>query len=116
MCLAGLDPSLGYEVGDLRVNHGAFAGDIPFFAATPRGLQALESQLAMCGLSISSGPRGKPVSMRLDIDSKAKKWVINPLSYLRVAGGIVPAVLVSQVYWYLGVDVPVVPGRMWRAC
>ena len=41
MCLAGLDPSLGYEVGDLRVNNAAFVGDIPFFAATRRGLQVL---------------------------------------------------------------------------
>ena len=72
MCLGGLDPSLGYEVGDLN---------------------------------ISSGPRGKCASVRLDIDSKAKKWVINPLPYLRVVGEIVPAVLVSQVYRYLGVDV-----------
>ena len=59
----------------------------------------------MCGLSISSGPRGKPLSMRLDIDSKSKKWVINPLPYLCVAGEIVPAVLVSQGYRYLRVDV-----------
>ena len=35
-CLAGY---LGCEVGDLRVNHGAFADDIALFAATPRGLQ-----------------------------------------------------------------------------
>ena len=67
MCLAGA----------LRVNHGAFVDDMALFAATPRGLQALaselESQLAMCGLSISSGPRGKSASMRLDIDGKAKK-------------------------------------------
>ena len=97
------------QVGDLRVNHGAFANDIALFAATPRGLQALaselESHLAMCGLSISSGLRGKSALMRLDIDGKAKKWVINPLPYLRVAGEIVPAVSVSQVYRYLGVDV-----------
>ena len=45
MCLAGLDPSLGCKVGDLRVNHGAFADDIALFAATPRGLQALASEL-----------------------------------------------------------------------
>ena len=32
MCLAGLDLSLGCEVGDLRVNHGAFADDIALFA------------------------------------------------------------------------------------
>ena len=109
MCLAGLDPSLGCEVGDLRVNHGAFADDIALFAATPRELQALaselESQLAMRGLSITSGPHGKSASMHLNIDGKAKKWVINPLPYLRVAGGIVPAVSVCQVYRYLGVDV-----------
>ena len=109
MCLAGLDLSLGCEVGDLRVNHGVFADDIALFAATPRGLQALaselESQLAMCGLSISSGLCGKSALMRLDIDGKAKKWVINPLPYLRVAGEIVPAVSVSQVCRYLGVDV-----------
>ena len=66
----------------------------------------LESQLAMCGLSISSDPRGKSASMRLDIDGKAKKWVINPLPYLlHVAGETVSAISVSQVYRYLGVDV-----------
>ena len=65
----------------------------------------LEYQIAMCGLSISSGPRGKSASMRLDIDGKAKKKVINPLPYLRVAGETVPAISVSQVYRYLGVDV-----------
>ena len=62
MCLAGLDSSLGCKVGDLRVNHGAFADDIALFAATPCGLQALaselESQLALCGLAISSGLQG----------------------------------------------------------
>jgi len=90
MCLAGLDPSLGCEVGWLRVNHDAFADDIAWFATTPRGLQALasklETQLSLCGLSISSGPQGKSASLCLDIDGKVKKWV-------------------TQVYRYLGVDV-----------
>ena len=109
MCLAGLDAGLGCEVGELRVNHGAFADDIALFATTPRGLQALASQLeyqlALCGLSISSGPRGKSASLCLDIDGKAKKWVVNPLPYLRIAEETVPAVSVSQVYRYLGVDI-----------
>ena len=100
---------LGCEVGDLRVNHGAFADDIALFAATPRGLQALASelvfQLSLCGLTISSGPQGKSASLCLDIDSKAKKWVINPLPFLRVVNDTVPVVSVSQVYRYLGVDV-----------
>ena len=109
MCLAGLDPSLGCEVSDLRINHGAFADDIVLFAATPRGLQVLvselESLLSMFGLSISSGPHGKLATMGLDFDGKAKKWVLNPLPFLRVANETVPSVSVSQVYGYLGVDV-----------
>lgn len=70
----------------LRVNHGAFADDIALFAVAPGGLQALapelETQLSLCGLSISSGPQGKSASLCLDIDSKAKKWIVNPLPYL----------------------------------
>ena len=57
---------------------------------TLRGLQALaselETQLSLCGLSISSGPQGKSASLCLDIEGKVKKWV-------------------TQVYRYLGVDV-----------
>ena len=76
MCLAGLDPSLGCEVGDLRVNHGTFADDIALFAATPRGLQVLatelESQLSMCGLSISSGLHGKLATMGLALTARRR--------------------------------------------
>ena len=46
----------------------------------------LQSQLSLCGLSISSGPQGKSASLCLDIEGKVKKWV-------------------TQVYRYLGVDV-----------
>lgn len=112
MCLTGLDSSLGCVVGDLRVNHGTFADDfaddIALFAVTPRGLQALASelefQLSLCGLTISSGPQGKSASLRVDIDGKAK-WVINPLRFLCIANETVPSVSVSQVYRYLRVDV-----------
>ena len=109
MCLAGLDEGLGCEVEGVRVNHGAFADDIALFATTPRGLQMLaselEAQLALCGLSISSGPQGKSASLRLDVDGKAKKWVVNPHTYLRIAGDMVLSLSVSQVYKYLGVDI-----------
>ena len=109
MCLAGLDPGLGCKVEGLRVNHGTFADDIALFATTPRGLQSLanelETQLALCGLSVSSGIEGKSASMRIDIDGKAKKWVVNPVPYLQIGGDNLPAVTVSQVYRYLGVDI-----------
>ena len=39
MCLAGLDSSLGCELGDLRVIHRTFADDIALLAATPRGFR-----------------------------------------------------------------------------
>ena len=65
----------------------------------------LESHLSMCGLRIGSGPQRKSASPRLDIDSKARKWIVNPLPYLRIAEETVPSFSVSQVYRYLGVDV-----------
>ena len=94
MCLAGLDPGLGCKVGGLRVNHDAFEDDTALFATTPMGLQSLakelEFHLALCGLSMSSGMEGKSASMRIDIDGEAKKWVVHPHPYLRIAGDILP--------------------------
>ena len=108
MVLAQLDPELGMEVGSVRVNHGAFADDIALYAVTPAGLQALADdlnhELGLCGLEISTGLSGKSASLRIDVDGRAKKWVVNPLPYLRVAGELI-AVSVSQVYRYLEVEI-----------
>ena len=76
------------------------------FTATPRGLETLASELEFqLALSVSSGPQGKSASMHLDIDGKAKKWILNPLPYLRIPKDTIPSVSVTQVYRYLGVDV-----------
>ena len=107
--LAQLDPELGTEVGGVQVNHGTFADDIVLYAVMPAGLQALADdlnhQLLLCGLEISTGLTGKSASLRIDVDGRAKKWVVNPLPHLRVVGELIPAVSISQVYRYLGVEI-----------
>ena len=107
--LAQLDPELGTEVGGVQVNHGTFANDIVLYAVMPAGLQALADdlnhQLLLCGLEISTGLTGKSASLRIDVDGRAKKWVVNPLPHLRVVGELIPAVSISQVYRYLGVEI-----------
>ena len=48
-------------VGELRVNAGAFADDIPLITRTSRGLQSTELRLS--GLEISAGMDGKSASL-----------------------------------------------------
>ena len=56
-------------------------------------------------MEISTGHAGKSASLRIDVDGKAKKRVVNPLPHLRVEGELIPAVSVGQGYQYLGVDI-----------
>ena len=91
------------------MNHNAFADDIALIARSPAGLLALaddlDYQLTLCGLELSTGLQGKSASIRLDIDGRAKWWIVYPHPYLRVRGELVPTLTVSQVYKYLGVDI-----------
>ena len=109
LSLDGLGPELGTEIGGVRVNHNAFADDIALIARSPARLQALaddlDHQLTLCGLELSTGLQGKSASIRLDIDGKAKRWIVYPHPYLRVRGELVPTLTVSQVYKYLGVNI-----------
>ena len=109
LSLDGLGPELGTEIGGVRVNHNTFADDIALIARSPAGLQALaddlDHQLTLCGLELSTGLQGKSASIRLDIDGKAKRWIVYPHPYLRVRGELVPTLTVSQVYKYLGVNI-----------
>ena len=109
LSLDSLGPELGTEIGGVKVNHNAFADDIALIARSPAGLQALaddlDRQLTLCGLELSTGLQGKSVSIRSDIDGKAKRWIVYPYPYLRVRGELVPTLTVSQVYKYLGVNI-----------
>ena len=84
------------------------------FAATPLGLQtllnSLDRALGLVGLEISVGPNGKSASLRIDIDGKAKRWVVNPHPFLEVTrlpedAGLIPASSITQSQKYLGVEI-----------
>lgn len=111
--LDSLDPELGVMVGERRVNAGAFADDIALIARHHRGLQFLLNDLAaefrLCGMEISAGLDGKSASLRIDVDGKRKKWIVNPHPHLLVFGQPVPAINIEEVQRYLGV--PLSPMR-----
>ena len=114
--LATLEPELEVLVGELRVNAGAFADNIALIARTSHGLQFLlddlSSELPLSGLEISAGLDGKSASLRIDVDGKRKKWIVNPLPHLQVFGQPIPAVSVTEVQESLGcLSLP--RGRVW---
>ena len=102
-----LDPSLGIEVAGASLNHLAFADDIGLLTHTSVGAQSqidrLNDHLGKCGLKISAGNSGKSASLGIDVDGKRKRWVVNPLDHLHVAGVNIPAKSIKQVHSYLGV-------------
>ena len=105
--LSILDPNLGITVAGASLNHLAFGDDISLLTRTSVGAQRqidkLNDHLGKCGLTISAGESGKSSSLRIDVDWKKKRWVVNPLNYLRVAGSAIPAKSIRQVYSYLGI-------------
>ena len=109
LSLAGLGQELGMEIGGVKVNHNAFADDIALIARSSTGLQALaddlDRELTLCGLELCTSLQGKSASIRLDIDGRAKKWIVYPYPYLRVCRELVPTLTVNQVYKYLVVNI-----------
>ncbi len=108
--IASLDNSkdIGVCLNDTTVNCLAYADDVVLVSSTPGGLQQLvdtfASHLALGGLVLSTGPDGKSKTIRIDVDGKAKRSIINPNSFLKVAGELLPALNVAQTYEYLGVS------------
>lgn len=92
-----LDPSIGALLGDGRTNVCAFADDLVLIAATPIGLRPCCSN-------------GKSATLRIDINSKPKCWVVNPNPFLRVTrlpgdAALIPSTLLTQAQKYLGVEI-----------
>ena len=90
----------------MYIDHLAFADNIGLLSRTPSGLQSqintLSEHLTKCGLYISAGQNGKSACLRINVDGKRKKWVINPSNYLHVDRNVIPAKSVTQTYRYLG--------------
>ena len=63
----------------------------------------IERPFGQYGLKISVGDSGKSASLRIDVDRKRKRWVVNPHDHLHVDGLIIPAKSIKQVYSYLGI-------------
>ena len=92
--LSSLDNRLGINLADgAYINHLAFADDIGLLSRTPTGLQSqinmFSEHLTKCGLYISAGQNGKSASMRINVDGKRKKWVVNPSDYLCMDGNVI---------------------------
>lgn len=74
------------------MNVCAFADDLVLIAATP------------------IGPNGKSATLHIDINSKPKRWVVNPNPFLRVTrlpgdAALIPATLITQAQKYLDVEI-----------
>ena len=105
--LASLDTEMGKVVGGgPRLNHLAFADDVVIIAESVVGLQHLcgqfERSLGRCGLTLNVE---KSRTLRIAVDGKAKRWVCEPTPFVSLAGGLMPAVTITQAYKYLGVHI-----------
>ena len=109
LVLTSFGPELGTKIAGVRVNHNVFMDDIVLIARSTAELQALandmDHQLMLCGLELGIGLQGKSASICLDIDDRAKKWIVYPHPYLQVQGELIPTLTVSQIYKYLGLNI-----------
>ncbi|RLJ22762.1 hypothetical protein DJ031_00280 [bacterium endosymbiont of Escarpia laminata] len=106
--LASLETEMGVVVGKdgPRLNHLAFADDIVLIAESKIGIQHLcwqvQRALGHCGLALNAD---KSRTLRIAVNGKAKQWLCDPIPFLSLAGGILPAVPVSHGYKYLGIRI-----------
>ena len=92
--------------GGPRLNHLAFADDVVIIAESVVGLQHLcgqfERSLGRCGLTLNVE---KSRTLRIAVNGKAKRWVCELTPFVSLAGGLMPAVTITQAYKYLGVHI-----------
>ena len=105
--LASLDPEMDVVAGEgPRLNHLAFADDVVIICQSSIGCQHLcrqfERALERCGLRLNAD---KSRTLRIAVNGKAKKWVCDPNPFLSLAGGVLPAIPITQGYKYLGVTI-----------
>src|SRR6218665_1130437 len=83
----------------------AFADDLVMIAPSAEGLREqvrkVNEALHLSGLSLNPA---KCATLRIDIDGRAKRWVVNPSPWLTVDGKEVKSLDVVQTYKYLGLQ------------
>lgn len=104
--IAGLSKSIGFELSEnLAVRCLAFADDLVLVASSADGLRDLMTHvtegLREGGLLINPA---KCATLRIDIDGKAKRWIINPSSFLRLEGKEIKSLSIVETYKYLGLQ------------
>jgi hypothetical protein len=104
--LSQLDAEIGAKLGWTKITYLAFADDVVVFSSSDTGmrqqLDTLQSAFDKMGLAINEA---KSASLRIQVDGKAKKWYVNPHSYLAIKEKSIPAMSIVDAYKYLGTGV-----------
>src|SRR6218665_3283180 len=114
--LSYLSPAMGFTLADeVMVRCLAFADDLVLVTSTVDGLQEqterIKYALGLGGLSLNPA---KCATLRIDIDSGAKRGIVNPTEFLTLDGTQVKALNIIDTYKYLGIQAG--PKRLRRTC
>lgn len=101
--VAGLDPNIGADLGEAKINCLMFADDSVLIANTQMGLQehvnTYVDRMATYGLELNVS---KCAAVHIKADKKRKKWYVAPNIPLYAGGVKVKALTIGESYRYLG--------------
>ena len=107
--LNDLEPEISANLAESKLSSLAYAYDIFHFSSTPRGQQSQLNtfckHLGESSLQISAGADGKSASLRISIDGKKKKYIVDPTECLTIANKKVPSLTASASYKYLRINI-----------
>ena len=101
----GLDPELGFKVGERTITNMLFADDGILLTGSKRAAQQqmsrLEERLGQIGLKLNPA---KCATLHLAANKKKKKSLVDNSAFLRIHGEMVPALEIGESYKYLGLQ------------
>ena len=104
-----IDKSIGVTAGSgsqEKCNKTAFADDVLLLSSTDIGMKTMLKQLEaeMTDVGLVMNPE-KCASMRTEVISKRKQWIVNPTPYLKLQEKEIRALSITDTYKYLGVQI-----------
>ena len=108
MVMSEVDDSIGVcgDKDSVKCNYIAFADDLVLLSSTDVGMQMLmeqvENSLANVGLKMNPT---KCASLRTEIVSRKKLWIVNPMPYLKLQNSNISALDIAGTYKYLGTEI-----------